>query len=124
MAKKLKPYKKAGRVIRFLASLSGVSVLIIAAAVLIPLIVRPQPIEAGSIVAVVIVLVLIALFVSFQLVLGQQSGNIKDGDVRLGLDTALSFCLVSPSAPSPVLMYRIVSSKDGIRRSPVEQGHA
>jgi O-antigen/teichoic acid export membrane protein len=70
MAKKLKLYEKAGRVIRLLAWISGVSVLAIAAAVIIPLFAKPQPAEAGPIAVVIIVLAVIVLFVFFQLALG------------------------------------------------------
>ena len=70
MAHKLKLYEKAGRVIRLLAWISGIFVLAIAAATLIPLFANRQQAEAGPIVVVVIVLALIALFVFFQLALG------------------------------------------------------
>ena len=70
MAKKLKLYEKAGRVIRLLAWISGIFVLAIAAATLIPLFANRQQAEAGPIGVVVIVLALIALFVYFQLALG------------------------------------------------------
>ncbi|MCJ7545233.1 MAG: hypothetical protein MUP30_00170 [Deltaproteobacteria bacterium] len=69
MAKKLKLYEKAGRVIRLMAWISGIFVLAIAAATLIPLFANRQQAEAGPIV-VVIVLALTALFVFFQLALG------------------------------------------------------
>jgi membrane protein YdbS with pleckstrin-like domain len=71
MAKKLKLYEKAGRVIRLMAWISGIFFLLaIAAATLIPLFANRQQAEAGPIAVVVIVLVLIALFVFFQLALG------------------------------------------------------
>jgi O-antigen/teichoic acid export membrane protein len=70
MAKKLKLYEKAGRVIRLMAWISGIGVLAMAAAVVIPLIDKPEPSEAGPIAVVVIVLALIVLFVFFQLALG------------------------------------------------------
>jgi membrane protease YdiL (CAAX protease family) len=70
MAKKLKLYEKAGRVIRLLAWISGISVLAIAAATLIPLFANQQQAGAGPIAVVIIVLALIVLFVFFQLALG------------------------------------------------------
>jgi membrane protease YdiL (CAAX protease family) len=85
MAKKLRPYEKAGRVIRLLACISGISVLVIAAAVIIPLVAKPQQAETGSIVVVVIVLALIALFVYFQLVLGAAIKQHKEWGRNVGI---------------------------------------
>jgi hypothetical protein len=60
-------------------------VLVIAAAVLIPLVAQPQPTSAGSIVAVIIVLVFIALFVYFQLTLGAAVKQHKEWGRKVGI---------------------------------------
>jgi membrane protein YdbS with pleckstrin-like domain len=85
MAKKLKLYEKAGRVIRLMAWISGISVLAIAAAVIIPLIVKPQPAGVGPIAVVVIVLALIVLFVFFQLALGTAIKQHKEWGRNVGI---------------------------------------
>ncbi|OGP52945.1 MAG: hypothetical protein A2Y65_05195 [Deltaproteobacteria bacterium RBG_13_52_11] len=85
MTDKLKPYEKAGRVTRLLAWISGISVLAIAAAILIPLVANPQQAETGPIVVVVIVLALIALFVYFQLVLGAAIKQHKEWGRKVGI---------------------------------------
>ena len=85
MAKKLKLYEKAGRVIRLMAWISGISVLAIAAAVIIPLVAKPQPAEAGPIAVVVIVLALIVLFVFFQLALGTAIKQHKEWGRNVGI---------------------------------------
>jgi membrane protein YdbS with pleckstrin-like domain len=85
MADKLKPYEKAGRVIRLLAWISGISVLAIAVATLIPLLAHARPVETGSIVVVVIVLALIALFVYFQLALGTAIKQHKTWGRKVGI---------------------------------------
>ncbi|MCJ7664374.1 MAG: hypothetical protein MUO24_09050 [Desulfobacterales bacterium] len=85
MAKKLKLYEKAGRVIRLMAWISGISVLAIAAAVIIPLVAKPQQTEAGSIAVVVVVLALIVLFVFFQLALGTAIKQHKAWGRNVGI---------------------------------------
>ncbi|OGP66447.1 MAG: hypothetical protein A2Z19_06185 [Deltaproteobacteria bacterium RBG_16_54_18] len=85
MAKRLKLYAKAGRIIRLLAWISGISVLAIAAAVLVPLIAKPQPAEAGPIAVLMIVLVLIVLFVYFQLTLGGAIKQHKEWGRNVGI---------------------------------------
>ncbi len=85
MAKKIKLYEKAGRVIRLLAWISGISVLAIAAAVIIPLVAKPQPTAAGPIAVVVIVLALIVLFVFFQLALGTAIKQHKEWGRNVGI---------------------------------------
>jgi ABC-type transport system involved in cytochrome c biogenesis permease subunit len=119
VAKKLKLYEKAGRVIRLLAWISGIFVLAIAAATLIPLFANRQQAEAGPLVVVVIVLALIALFVYFQLALGAATSDMKHGDGRLGLDMVSSCCSVSLLAPSSALIAFTALSKDGISKSSV-----
>jgi membrane protein YdbS with pleckstrin-like domain len=85
MAKKLKLYEKAGRVIRLMAWISGVSVLAIAAATLIPLFAKQPQAGAGPIVVVVIVLALIALFVYFQLALGSAIKRHEEWGRKVGI---------------------------------------
>jgi O-antigen/teichoic acid export membrane protein len=85
MAKKLKLYEKSGRVIRLMAWISGISVLAIAAATLIPLLAKPQPTQAGPIAVVVIVLALIVLFVFFQLALGAAIKQHKEWGRNVGI---------------------------------------
>ena len=85
MADKLKPYEKAGRVIRLLAWISCISVIAIAAAVLIPLFANARQTEAGPIVVVVIVSALIALFVYFQLALGTAIKQHKGWGRKVGI---------------------------------------
>jgi hypothetical protein len=85
MARKLKPYEKAGRVIRLLAWISGIGVLAITAATLIPLIADKRPVEARSIGVVVIVLALIVLFVFFQLALGVAITQHKAWGRKVGI---------------------------------------
>ena len=85
MAKKLKPYEKAGRIIRLLAWISGISVLAVAAAVIIPLIADKQQAETGSIAVVVIMLALIVLFVFFQLALGAAIKQHKAWGRNVGI---------------------------------------
>lgn len=85
MAKKLKLYEKAGRVIRLMAWISGISVLAIAAAVIIPLVAKPQPAEAGPIVVAVIVPALIVLFVFFQLALGSAIKRHEEWGRKVGI---------------------------------------
>ena len=85
MAKKLKLYEKAGRVIRLLAWISGIGVLAVAAAVIIPLIANKGQAETGSIIVVVIVLALIVLFVFFQLALGTAIKQHKEWGRNVGI---------------------------------------
>ncbi len=85
MAKKLKLYEKAGRVIRLLAWISGIGVLAIAAATLIPLFAERRQVDTGSVAAAVIVLVLIVLFVFFQLALGAAIKQHKEWGRVVGI---------------------------------------
>jgi membrane protein YdbS with pleckstrin-like domain len=85
MAKKLKLYEKAGRVIRLMAWISGVSVLATAAATLIPLFAKQPQAGAGPIVVVIIVLAVIALFVFFQLALGTAIKQHQEWGRNVGI---------------------------------------
>jgi membrane protein YdbS with pleckstrin-like domain len=85
MAGKLKPDEKAGRAIRLLAWISGIGVLAIAAATLIPLLAHARSVETRSIVVVVIVLALIVLFVFFQLALGAAIKQHKAWGRNVGI---------------------------------------
>ena len=96
MAKKLRLYEKAGRVIRLLAWVSGISALAIAAAVIIPLVAKPEPAEAGPIAVVVIVLALIVLFVFFQLALGAAIKQHKAWGRNVGIGYGVILLLGFP----------------------------
>ena len=96
MSKKLKLYEKAGRVIRLMAWISGISVLAIAAATLIPLIADKQQVETGSIVVVIIVLAAISLFVYFQLALGAAIKQHKEWGRTVGIGYGVILLLGFP----------------------------